>query len=118
MGAHSRVGAYSRGGHFFEGALIFSSSVTCRNLLHVTIYKHFSGTNNKAITTKLIIAYLALYHVDKNLCVQISNKFAFQRNEVWGLIGGMGAYSKGRLLDIPVSRVGAYSRGRLVEALR
>ena len=29
----------------------------------------------------------------------------------------MGAYSRGRLSDIPVSRVCAYSRGSLIEAL-
>ena len=45
-----------------------------------------------------------------NLCVKISNRFPFQRIEEWALIRGMGAYSRGRLLDILVSRVGAYSR--------
>ena len=58
------------------------------------------------------------------LCVKLSNQFPFQRIERWALTRGEGTYSRGRLLDIPVSRVGAYSRlgaysrWRLIEALR
>ena len=35
-----------------------------------------------------------------------------------GTYSRVGAGSRGRLLDIPVSRVGVYSRGHLIEALR
>ena len=34
------------------------------------------------------------------------------------IIRGLDAYSKGLLLDIPVSRLGPYSKGPLIEALR
>ena len=51
-----------------------------------------------------------------NLYVEISNQFPFQRIEGWAL-RGVGAYSRGHLLDIPGSRVGAFTRGRLIEAL-
>ena len=46
-----------------------------------------------------------------NLCV---NQFSFQKIEGRSLFRGLGAYSRGRLLDIPVSRLGAYSRGALI----
>ena len=48
-----------------------------------------------------------------NLCIKIPNQFLFQKIEGWALIQGVGAYSKGRLLVIPVSRMAAYSRGTL-----
>ena len=60
-------GRLFEGGRFFEGgAYIIASithdftSVTCRNF--VTIYKRFLRTNNKAITTKLSIAYLYMHN--------------------------------------------------------
>ena len=42
-----------------------------------------------------------------NLCVKISNQFRFQRVEGRALFRGLGSYSRGRLLDISVSRMGS-----------
>ena len=46
-----------------------------------------------------------------HLCDKITIQFLFQSIEGWALIRGVGAYLRGRLFDITVSRVGAYLRG-------
>ena len=69
-------------------------------------FEHFYRTNHSEITTKLSIS------------IDLSNMIFFllyQRIEWLALIQEVGAYSRGRLFDNPVSRVSAYSSGRLFE---
>ena len=111
VGAHSRMGAYSRGRSF----------VKCRKF--DTLYYYLQAllrTNKKVMTTKQSVAYLHMHNILLIwifvLKFQINFHFRGLKDrsffERWVLVRG------GRLLDIPVSRVGAYSRGRLIEALR
>ena len=86
-------------------------------LLHITIYKHFLRTNNKAITITMSIAYPYMCNIFLIgifvLKFQINFHFRGLKDgrlfEEWALIRG------GRLLDIPVHRVGTYSRWALIQ---
>ena len=87
--------------------------------MYITIYRHFICTNNNAITNKLDIPYLYIHYILLiGICAIKFQIIAYFRGfkgwrsfEGCTLIRGVGAYSRGHLLDNPFFKVGAFGRG-------